>query len=121
MNLCLKKADPDFWIGETQNIEVMQADAENLPFEENHFDCVTIAFGLRNDSKRKCPKSMHRVLKPGGKMLILEFFKPNEMLSQSMIFIHSIFFQHSVSGLRMTEKAISIWQNLFECIRIKRS
>ena len=68
--------------GKLKNIEVMQADAENLPFEENHFDCVTIAFGLRNVTvKENALKSMHRVLKPGGKMLILEFSKPNEMLS----------------------------------------
>ena len=68
--------------GKLKNIEVMQADAENLPFEENHFDCVTIAFGLRNVTvKENALKSMHRVLKPGGKMVILEFSKPNEMLS----------------------------------------
>ena len=68
--------------GKLKNIKVMQADAENLPFEENHFDCVTIAFGLRNVTvKENALKSMHRVLKPGGKMLILEFSKPNEMLS----------------------------------------
>ena len=68
--------------GKLKNIEVMQADAENLPFDENHFDCITIAFGLRNVTvKENALKSMHRVLKPGGKMLILEFSKPNEMLS----------------------------------------
>ena len=68
--------------GKLKNIEVMQADAENLPFDENYFDCVTIAFGLRNVTvKENALKSMHRVLKPGGKMLILEFSKPNEMLS----------------------------------------
>ena len=68
--------------GKLKNIQVMQADAENLPFDENHFDCVTIAFGLRNVTvKENALKSMHRVLKPGGKMLILEFSKPNEMLS----------------------------------------
>ena len=68
--------------GKLKNIEVMQADAENLPFDDDHFDCVTIAFGLRNVTvKENALKSMFRVLKPGGKMLILEFSKPNEMLS----------------------------------------
>lgn len=59
------------------NIEYVQADAENLPFESNYFDCVTIAFGLRNvTNKLAALQSMYRVLKPGGKLLILEFSKP---------------------------------------------
>ncbi len=59
------------------NLECVQADAEDLPFESNYFDCVTIAFGLRNvTDKAKALRSMYRVLKPGGKLLILEFSKP---------------------------------------------
>lgn len=59
------------------NLECVQADAEDLPFESNQFDCVTIAFGLRNvTDKLKAMRSMYRVLKPGGKLLILEFSKP---------------------------------------------
>ena len=65
-----------------KNIQVVQCDAEQLPFDDDHFDCVTIAFGLRNVTvKDNALKSMFRVLKPGGKLLILEFSKPNEMLS----------------------------------------
>ena len=68
--------------GKLKNIQVMQCDAEQLPFDDDHFDCVTIAFGLRNVTvKENALKSMFRVLKPGGKLLILEFSKPNEMLS----------------------------------------
>ena len=68
--------------GKLKNIQVMQCDAEQLPFGDDHFDCVTIAFGLRNVTvKENALKSMFRVLKPGGKLLILEFSKPNEMLS----------------------------------------
>lgn len=56
------------------NIECVQADAECLPFADNYFDCVTIAFGLRNvTDKSAALRSMFRVLKPGGKLLILEF------------------------------------------------
>lgn len=56
------------------NIECVQADAENLPFADNHFDCITIAFGLRNvTDKSAALRSMYRVLKPGGKLLVLEF------------------------------------------------
>lgn len=59
------------------NVECVQADAENLPFADNHFDCITIAFGLRNvTDKLKALKSMYRVLKPGGRLLVLEFSKP---------------------------------------------
>ena len=68
--------------GKLKNIQVIQCDAEQLPFDDDHFDCVTIAFGLRNVTvKDNALKSMFRVLKPGGKLLILEFSKPNEMLS----------------------------------------
>ncbi|MDN5248433.1 MAG: bifunctional demethylmenaquinone methyltransferase/2-methoxy-6-polyprenyl-1,4-benzoquinol methylase UbiE [Wolbachia endosymbiont of Tyrophagus putrescentiae] len=50
------------------------ADAENLPFEDSVFDYCTIAFGIRNVSDRKKALSeMHRVLKPGGKFVCLEF------------------------------------------------
>jgi demethylmenaquinone methyltransferase/2-methoxy-6-polyprenyl-1,4-benzoquinol methylase len=59
------------------NIRYVQADAQYLPFPDNYFDCITIAFGLRNvTDKDKALCSMQRVLKPGGKLLILEFSKP---------------------------------------------
>lgn len=59
------------------NISYVQADAEQLPFPNNYFDCITIAFGLRNvTDKMAALRSMYRVLKPGGKLLILEFSKP---------------------------------------------
>ncbi|NNM61020.1 MAG: bifunctional demethylmenaquinone methyltransferase/2-methoxy-6-polyprenyl-1,4-benzoquinol methylase UbiE [Steroidobacteraceae bacterium] len=59
------------------NIECVVADAEALPFEDDSFDCVTIGFGLRNvTDKAAALASMHRVLKPGGQILVLEFSKP---------------------------------------------
>ena len=59
------------------NVECLIADAENLPFEDNSFDCVTIGFGLRNvTDKAAALKSMHRVLKSGGQLLVLEFSSP---------------------------------------------
>jgi len=70
--------------GVAGNIEYAQANAEALPFPDNYFDCITIAFGLRNvTNKDKALESMLRVLKPGGKLLVLEFSKPtNEPLSK---------------------------------------
>lgn len=60
------------------NVEFVLANAENLePFEDNSFDLVTISFGLRNvTDKDSALRAMYRVLKPGGRMLILEFSKP---------------------------------------------
>lgn len=59
------------------NISYVQANAEALPFPDNYFDCITIVFGLRNvTEKDKALRSMFRVLKPGGRLLVLEFSKP---------------------------------------------
>lgn len=59
------------------NIDYVQANAECLPFPDNHFDCITIAFGLRNvTDKDAALRSMLRVLKPGAPLLVLEFSKP---------------------------------------------
>lgn len=59
------------------NVRYVQADAQYLPFPDNYFDCITIAFGLRNvTDKDLALRSMFRVLKPGGKVLVLEFSKP---------------------------------------------
>ena len=64
-------------LGVIGNINYVQANAEALPFPDNHFDCITIAFGLRNvTDKDKALRSMNRVLKPGGRLLVLEFSKP---------------------------------------------
>jgi demethylmenaquinone methyltransferase/2-methoxy-6-polyprenyl-1,4-benzoquinol methylase len=63
--------------GIIENVSFEVADAEDLPFEDNAFHCVTIAFGLRNvTNKDRALRSMYRVLKPGGQLLVLEFSKP---------------------------------------------
>ena len=59
------------------NVRYVQTNAERLPFPDNYFDCITIAFGLRNvTDKDAALRSMCRVLRPGGKLLVLEFSKP---------------------------------------------
>jgi len=64
-------------MGIAGNIEYVQANAECLPFADNKYDLITIAFGLRNvTDKDAALRSMYRVLKPGGKLMILEFSKP---------------------------------------------
>lgn len=71
--------------GVSGNIRFVQANAETLPFPDNYFDCITIAFGLRNvTDKDKALRSMLRVLKPGGRLLVLEFSKPaNPLLGKA--------------------------------------
>lgn len=71
--------------GICHNIGYVQADAQYLPFADNFFDCITIAFGLRNvTDKDLALRSMLRILKPGGRLLVLEFSKPsNELLNRA--------------------------------------
>jgi demethylmenaquinone methyltransferase/2-methoxy-6-polyprenyl-1,4-benzoquinol methylase len=61
----------------------LQCDAERIPFPDNYFDVVSVAFGLRNMThKEKALAEMRRVLKPGGRVLVLEFSKVWEPLSK---------------------------------------
>ncbi|MED5509396.1 MAG: bifunctional demethylmenaquinone methyltransferase/2-methoxy-6-polyprenyl-1,4-benzoquinol methylase UbiE, partial [Pseudomonadota bacterium] len=70
--------------GVVGNIEYVQANAEALPFPDNSFDCITMAFGLRNvTDKDKALASMYRVLKPGGQLMVLEFSKPADWLAKA--------------------------------------
>jgi demethylmenaquinone methyltransferase / 2-methoxy-6-polyprenyl-1,4-benzoquinol methylase len=63
--------------GFASNVACLVADAERLPFGDASFDCVTIGFGLRNvTDKAAALAAMHRVLKPGGQLLVLEFSTP---------------------------------------------
>ena len=71
--------------GIVKNVMYVQANAECLPFPDNYFDCVSIAFGLRNvTDKMAALSSMYRVLKPGGRLLVLEFSKPALPLLQKI-------------------------------------
>ena len=63
--------------GVVGNVRFVQANAECLPFPDNYFDCISIAFGLRNVTHiDKALASMYRTLRPGGRLLVLEFSKP---------------------------------------------
>ena len=67
-----------------EGIQTAQIDAQYLPFEDNTFDLITIAFGLRNvTNKEKALQSIHNALKPGGKLVVLEFSRPqNEVFRE---------------------------------------
>ncbi len=63
--------------GLVQSVHYVQANAECLPFSDNHFDCITMGFGLRNvTDKSAALRSMYQVCRPGGKIMILEFSAP---------------------------------------------
>ena len=102
--------------GALSNIDVVQADAQFLPFEDNSIDCITIAFGLRNvTDKAKALRSMHRVLKPGGRELVLEFSKPTSPLL-SKVYDASSFSALPAMGKLITDNADS-YRYLAESIR----
>ena len=66
----------DRMLDEGQAIPVAQCDGEKLPFPDNYFDCVSVAFGLRNMTHKDAAlRDMYRVLRPGGRLLVLEFSK----------------------------------------------
>ncbi len=88
-------------MGIAGNVEYVQANAECLPFDDNSFDIITIAFGLRNvTDKDKALASMLRVLKPGGRLLVLEFSKPIAPLAP-------VYDQYSFKFLPMMGKLIA--------------
>jgi demethylmenaquinone methyltransferase/2-methoxy-6-polyprenyl-1,4-benzoquinol methylase len=99
------------------NIECIQADAEKLPFESNQFDCITIAFGLRNvTNKLAALQSMYRVLKPGGKLLILEFSKPTLPLASKLYDLYSFNVIPKMGGFIANDR--DSYQYLVESIRM---
>lgn len=99
------------------NINYVQANAEELPFADNTFDIITIAFGLRNvTDKDKALRSMYRVLKPGGRLLVLEFSKPEHEILSKAYDVYS-FNLLPVMGKLVTNDAES-YQYLAESIRM---
>ncbi len=76
--------------GLINNITYAQVNAECLPFEDNSFDCVCIAFGLRNvTDKDAALRSMMRVLKPGGRVIVLEFSHPTDKITEKVYDFYS--------------------------------
>jgi demethylmenaquinone methyltransferase/2-methoxy-6-polyprenyl-1,4-benzoquinol methylase len=76
INNAMLRVGRDRMLDDGLNSPAAQCDAENLPFPSNYFDCVSIAFGLRNVTHKDAAlREMFRVLKPGGRLLVLEFSK----------------------------------------------
>ena len=103
--------------GISGNVHFVQANAECLPFPDNHFDVVTIAFGLRNVThKDTAIASMLRVLKPGGRLLVLEFSKPKNPVLSKIYDTYSFNFM-PLAGKLITNDADS-YRYLAESIRM---
>ncbi|MGS0675005.1 bifunctional demethylmenaquinone methyltransferase/2-methoxy-6-polyprenyl-1,4-benzoquinol methylase UbiE [Shewanella sp. 0m-4] len=99
------------------NVNYVQANAEALPFPDNHFDIITIAFGLRNvTNKDAAIASMLRVLKPGGKLLVLEFSKPQHEIMRKIYDLYSFKVLPKMGSL-ITKDADS-YEYLAESIRM---
>ncbi len=98
------------------NVAIAQANAQCLPFADDTFHCITIGFGLRNvTDKDAALASMRRVLKPGGRLLILEFSKP------ALKFLEPLYEFHLFKVLptlgRLVAKDAASYQYLAESIR----
>jgi demethylmenaquinone methyltransferase/2-methoxy-6-polyprenyl-1,4-benzoquinol methylase len=82
INNAMLRVGRDRLLNEGKITPVAQCDAEKLPFPDNYFDCVSIAFGLRNVTHKEAAlRDMLRVLKPGGRLIVLEFSKVNAALA----------------------------------------
>jgi demethylmenaquinone methyltransferase/2-methoxy-6-polyprenyl-1,4-benzoquinol methylase len=100
-----------------KNVSFIQANAELLPFADNTFHCLTMAFGLRNvTDKLKALKSMLNVIKPGGKIMILEFSTPQNLGLKSIYDWYSFNILPKIGSL--VAKDESSYKYLAESIRM---
>lgn len=97
-------------------IELTQGDSENLPFEDNSFDAITVAFGVRNfENLKKGMREMNRVLRPGGRLVVLEFSKPTMFpLKQG----YNFYFKNILPNIgKFTSKDPKAYQYLYESVQ----
>ncbi len=97
-------------------VEFVQLNAQHLPFNSNTFDCVSIAFGLRNvTDKNQALKEMYRILKSGGCLLILEFSTTDSALLKKLYDFYSFNIMPRLGGIIADDEAS--YQYLAESIR----
>lgn len=93
-------------LGMAQQITLQQADSENLPFADNSFDAITVAFGVRNfQHLDKGLSEMLRVLKPNGKVVILEFSQPEKFPIKQFYNFYSKYILPTIGQLVSKERA----------------
>ena len=100
----------------SQIIKLESGDSEDLQFEDNHFDAITVAFGVRNfENLEKGLAEMKRVLKPGGKAVILEFSKPSIFPFKQL---YHFYFKNILPFIgRFTSKDPKAYQYLYESVQ----
>lgn len=87
-------------------IRLEQADSENIPYPDNRFDAITVAFGVRNfEHLEKGLAEMYRVLKPGGKVVILEFSQPTQFPVKQFYNFYSNYVMPRVGQLLSKERS----------------
>lgn len=101
--------------GLNQRIQLQQGDSENLPFEDNSFDAITVAFGVRNfENLDKGLSEIHRVVKPGGTVAVLEFSQPTGFPFKQ---VYRFYFKYILPTLgRMISKDDSAYTYLPESV-----
>jgi demethylmenaquinone methyltransferase/2-methoxy-6-polyprenyl-1,4-benzoquinol methylase len=103
--------------GRVGNLRYVQADAQHLPFPDDYFDCVTIGFGLRNvTDKQRALDAIYRTVKPGGRLLILEFSKPTNKPMEALYDAYSFSLLPKIGKL-VTNDEVS-YRYLAESIRM---
>lgn len=97
-------------------IELIEGDSENLPFQDNTFDAITVAFGVRNyENLEKGMKEMNRVLKPGGELMVLELSRPTLFPFKQL---YSFYFKNILPLIgKLTSKDPKAYQYLYESVQ----
>lgn len=99
-----------------KQIELVTGDSENLPYDTDHFDGVTAAFGVRNFGNLKAGLAeMYRVLKPGGKVVILEFSRPTAFPIKQ---VYNAYFKYVLPVIgKVTSKDPRAYKYLYESVQ----
>ncbi len=102
--------------GLQETIELVYGDAENLPFPDNTFDALTVAFGVRNyENLDKGLAEMRRVLKEGGKLVVLEFSRPRTFPFKQL---YNAYFRHILPLIgRLTSRDPKAYRYLYESVQ----
>jgi demethylmenaquinone methyltransferase / 2-methoxy-6-polyprenyl-1,4-benzoquinol methylase len=97
-------------------IDLRYGDSENLPFENNTFDAVTVSYGVRNfENLEKGLRSIYNVLKPGGSCLVLEFSKPTTFPVKQF---YNFYFKNILPLIgKLVSKDKSAYTYLFESVQ----
>ena len=102
--------------GLTQKIALQQGDSENLPFADNTFDAITVAFGVRNfEDLQAGLREMCRVLKPEGRLVVLEFSRPRLFPFKQLF---NLYFRYILPAIgRLTSKDPTAYRYLYESVQ----